>query len=150
MPISYVTTTASTSTPIHFNDSGIDDEKIIDVIVNNWDIISKKMYEAELQEEQRSLKEVQKRNRYYRHLIKYVHWSGRTCVVYWNDGTWTKSHWSPEEFFDPEKAILVCMARKLYGNTNIYNEVLQEYAESGWDHYEKENFFLDENKDLDD
>ena len=39
--------------------------------------------------------------------------------------------------FDAEKAILVCMARKLYGDTNIYNEVLKKYSIEGVKHYAK-------------
>lgn len=29
------------------------------------------------------------------------------------------------------------MARKLYLDSNIYNEVLRKYEEDGWQHYEK-------------
>ena len=79
----------------------------------------------------------QRFNKEMRGLVKHVHWSGNTCIVYWNDGTQTKSHWDDLEFFDPEKAILVCMARKLYQNSNIYNEVIKKYADDGWDHYEQ-------------
>lgn len=87
--------------------------------------------EAKKDREQRLLRAKVAKNKYYRSLVKHVNWSGNTCIVYWSDGSYTKSHWNPNEEFDAEKAILVCMARKLYGNTNIYNEVLNTYAPLG-------------------
>ena len=113
-------------------------KETIDYIINNWDEISERIWDAEARKEQQELIAKQKKNKYYRGLVKHVHWSGNTCVVYWNDGIQTKAHWNDDEFFDAEKAILVCMARKLFGNTNIYNEVIQKYEGDGWDHYEKE------------
>ena len=130
-------------------------KKTIDYIVNNWDEISERIWDAEARKEHEELVAKQKINKYYRNLVKHVHWSGNTCIVYWNDGTQTKSHWNALEAFDPEKAILVCMARKLFGNTNIYNEVIQKYEGDGWDHYDNENlayqeFIKAETKDLND
>lgn len=84
-------------------------------------------------------KRKQEKNRYLRSLIKHVHWSGNTCIVYWSDGTQTKAHWdSSADFFDPEKAILVCIARKFYRGTGLYNEVLEKYSGDGVDHYIRE------------
>ena len=60
--------------------------------------------------------------------------------MYWNDGTQTKARWNNNECFDPEKAMLVCMARKLFNNTSIYNEVIQKYENDSWDHYDDEGF----------
>ena len=80
----------------------------------------------------------QSTNKFYRNLVKHVHWSGNCCIVYWSDGSQTKAFWDDNEDFDPEKAILVCMARKLFGNTNIYNEVIHKYELDGWIHWENE------------
>ena len=118
---------------------------VVDIITHNWDDITEKICDAEARKEHNRLMGRQAFNKHYRSFVKHVHWSGNTCVVYWHDGTYTKAHWNPNEFFDPEKAILVCMARRLYGDTNIYNEVLQKYAPDGWDHYEKAGLFVQEN-----
>ena len=42
-----------------------------------------------------------------------------------------------DEAFDPEKAILAAMARKLYYDHPVYCEVLRKYADAGWKHYDK-------------
>lgn len=96
----------------------------------------------EKEEKRRKERIVQARNKRLRALVKHVHWSGNTCIVYWNDGTQTKAHWDPMENYDPEKAILVCMARKLYENTSVYNEVLKEYADDGWVHYTSDEWYV--------
>ena len=106
-------------------------------IANQWDDIKEKIEDAEARKQHDKLVARQKINRNLRAKVKYVHWSGNTCITYWNDGTQTKARWDSNEPFDPEKAILVCMARKLYLDTNIYNEVLRKYEEDGWQHYEK-------------
>lgn len=84
------------------------------------------------------LKKTQDRNFELRSMVKYVHWSGNTCITYWNDGTITKAHWDCNEPFDPEKAILVCMARKLYKDTSLYNEVFHKYCDDGYNHFDNE------------
>lgn len=114
-----------------------------DIAVKNWimkhsDDIDDIIAEGKARKEKLELREIQARNERLRKLVKHVHWSGNTCIVYWNDGTQTKSHWTSEEPFDAEKAILVCMARKLYENTNIYNEVLHKYENDGYTHNFKE------------
>lgn len=119
-------------------------KNVIDYITNNWNDISEKIWDAEARKEQSQLLTRQRTNKYYRSFVKHVHWSGDTCIVYWNDGTQTKARWNSNETFDPEKAILVCMARKLYGDTNIYNEVLKKYENDGWNHYDKNNLIYKE------
>lgn len=110
-----------------------------------WDDVARKWPEFEArikkQAKQKEIDEEKARNRLndrMRQLVKHVHWSGNTCIMYWSDGTTTKAHWNPWEEFDPEKAMLVCMARKLYQGTGVYNEVFEKYDEDGWRHYEKE------------
>ena len=112
-------------------------------VFENFDRIDDIMAEAKTKKENAIRKGIEAKNKYLRGLVKHVHWSGNTCIVYWNDGTQTKAHWDPCEEFDPEKAILVCMARKLYLDSNIYNEVIQKYEDDGWDHYEKEFLYND-------
>lgn len=113
------------------------DEQTLNFLAQNWDDVVKKKEEIEAVKKAQKLRTIESRNKRLRNLVKHVHWSGNTCIVYWSDGTYTKSHWNPNEAFDPEKAILVCMARKLYENTNIYNEVLKKYEDEGYLHHFK-------------
>lgn len=106
-------------------------------VATYWDNIKEA---AEMLAEKREQEKIEGRqtvNKYLRGLVKHVHWSGNTCVIYWSDGTTTKSHWDMDEAFDPEKAILAAMARKLYYDHPVYCEVLRKYADAGWKHYDK-------------
>jgi hypothetical protein len=113
------------------------DEATSDYLAKNWDYILKKKQQIEADKKAQELHMIESRNKRLRNLVKHVNWSGNTCIVYWSDGTYTKSHWNSNEAFDPEKAILVCMARKLYQNTGIYNEVLKKYEDEGYLHHFK-------------
>lgn len=104
----------------------------------NYERVEQAIEEAKKEKKRKELRLTQEKNKRLRALVKHINWSENCCIVYWNDGTQTKSFWNPLEDFDAEKAILVCMARKLYENTNIYNEVIAEYEQDGWDHYEEE------------
>lgn len=113
------------------------DQQTLNFLAQNWDDVVQKKEEIEAVKKVRELREIESRNKRLRALVKHVNWSGNTCIVYWSDGTYTKSHWNSNEAFDPEKAILVCMARKLYENTGIYNEVLKKYEDEGYLHHFK-------------
>lgn len=103
--------------------------------VENYDEFQEAVEAAKKRKAAIELKKIQDRNFELRSMVKHVHWSGNTCITYWNDGTTTKAHWDCNEPFDPEKAILVCMARKLYKDTGLYNEVLYKYCNDGYDHF---------------
>lgn len=107
------------------------------VIANNWESIQKEIAKNEIAKKEAEKKKVQTKNKRLRKLIKHVHWSGDTCIMYWSDGTQTKARWDGRELFDAEKAMLVCIARKLFENTGIYNEVLDKYRDDGYEHFEK-------------
>lgn len=107
-------------------------------IVNHWDEIQEQVEAEKEKQEKREFENRIAANKRYRSLVKHVHWSGNTCIMYWKDGTITKARWNAWEDFDPEKAMLVCMARKLYNNSGLYNEVLEKYADDGWDHFDRE------------
>lgn len=115
----------------------LEDMAVKNWIMNHSEEIDDVIAEGKARKEELRLMATQAKNERLRKLVKHVHWSGNTCIVYWNDGSYTKSHWNPNEAFDPEKAILVCMARKLYENTNIYNEVLKKYEDDGYLHHFK-------------
>lgn len=116
----------------------LEDTAVKSWLMNHSEEIDDVIAEGKARKEELRLMATQAKNERLRNLVKHVHWSGNTCIVYWNDGTQTKSHWTSEEPFDAEKAILVCMARKLYENTNLYNEVLHKYESDGYAHNFKE------------
>lgn len=77
-----------------------------------------------------SVKETpEERNKRLRELVKKVILNGDVTVVLWNDGTKTVVRRDKNDIYDPEKAILACMAKKLYENTGIFNEVIEDTME---------------------
>ena len=109
--------------------------EIRDFIRQNLDIIKDEVEKTEKIKEEIKLIEKQTHNKKLRDRVKHVKFSGDACIVYWNDGNTTVVRWDHEEEYDPEKAILAAMAKKLYSGSNIYCEVLKKYAEDGWNHY---------------
>lgn len=54
-------------------------------------------------------------------------------IVYWADGTRTVVKCQPGDTYDPEKGLLLCIAKKSFGNNGKYNDILNEYlAEEKW------------------
>lgn len=77
-----------------------------------------------------SVKETpEERNKRLRELVKKVILNGDVTIVLWNDGTKTVVRRDKNDIYDPEKAILACMAKKLYENTGIFNEVIEDTME---------------------
>lgn len=71
----------------------------------------------------------EERNKRLRGLVKKVILNGDVTVVLWNDGTKTIVRRDKNDVYDPEKAILACMAKKLYENTGIFNEPIEDAME---------------------
>ena len=92
----------------------------------------KSFYEAkeamERAEEESKLLQAQLQNKRLRAMVKKVIFSGDRTIIMWNDGTKTVTQCHEFDVYDKEKGILVCMAKKLYENTNLFNEVIQEYV----------------------
>lgn len=123
---------------IYMSNVTINSEKeFLDYLSQHFDEIKEKAEDLKALQENYALQERKARNRELRNLIKDVRWNRYACIVYWKDGTKTKALWDPCEDFDPEKAILVCIARKMYKDTGLYNEVLEKYSMAGWEEYEK-------------
>ena len=49
-------------------------------------------------------------------------------VVLWKDGTKTVVKCSEGDEYDPEKGLLLCIAKKAYGNNGRFNDVLREHV----------------------
>lgn len=49
-------------------------------------------------------------------------------VVLWSDSTKTVVKCQPGDRYDHEKGLLLCIAKKLFGNSGRYNNVLKKFA----------------------
>lgn len=58
--------------------------------------------------------------------IKKVVYNDPATIVMWADGTKTVVKCNEGDTFDPEKGLLLCIAKKAYGNTGYFNDVLRE------------------------
>lgn len=77
----------------------------------------------------KNLTDKQRKNKQLRDMVKNVVFSGPCTIVFWNDGTKTISRCDDLDAYDAEKGILACMAKKLYKNTSLYNEVINKYVD---------------------
>lgn len=50
-------------------------------------------------------------------------------VVIWEDGEKTVVKCSDGDAFDPEKGLLLCIAKRFYGNSGRFNNVLRKWAQ---------------------
>lgn len=60
-------------------------------------------------------------------LIKKVHYSGDKTIVMWEDGTKTIVTRGLGEVFDPEKGLVMAIAKKAYGNTSKYYNFIKKW-----------------------
>lgn len=60
--------------------------------------------------------------------IDKVIYNDPATIVIWNDGTKTVVKCHEGDRYDPEKGFLLCCAKKLFGNTGRYNDVMREHA----------------------
>ena len=105
--------------------------------------------EARMEKEAREkeLREKQIKNKRLRDMVKKVIINKPCTIIMWNDGTKTVTQCHELDSYDPEKGILACMAKKLYENTNLFNEIVQEYVDFNTYNIEpKENERLEQAK----
>lgn len=60
--------------------------------------------------------------------VKQVVYNDPATVVYWDDGTKTVVKCHEEDVYDERTGFLLCCAKKLFGNTGRFNEVVKEHA----------------------
>lgn len=75
-----------------------------------------------------NLREVQKKNKRLREMVKEVKFSGDRTIVFFNDGTKTVVQCQEGDTFDKEKGLAVACMKKLFENTNIFNEVMRKWC----------------------
>lgn len=114
-------------------------------IIYNYEILKKKYEEAVRREEKRKKERNRLKNKNLRELVKDIVFSGPCTIIFWSDGTKTMVRCTDEDYYDQEKGILACMAKKLFGNTHVYNDILKEYVDeedSDLVELERENILL--------
>lgn len=79
--------------------------------------------------------------------IKKVIFNDPATIVMWEDGTKTVVKCQPEDYYDKVIGLLLCMAKKMYGNNGKFNDILNKWCpeedeygpgmtEEEWDWYE--------------
>ena len=74
------------------------------------------------------LRDLQKRNKKLREMVKEVKFSGDRTIVFFNDGTKTVVQCQEGDTFDKEKGLAAACMKKLFENTNIFNEVMRKWC----------------------
>ena len=59
--------------------------------------------------------------------IKKVHFNDPATVVIWADGTKTVVKCDEEDIYDPQTGLLMCIAKKAFGNKGRFNDILREW-----------------------
>lgn len=60
--------------------------------------------------------------------IKKVHFNDPATVVLWADGTKTVVKCSEEDIYDPQTGLLMCIAKKAFGNNGKFNDILRKWV----------------------
>lgn len=60
--------------------------------------------------------------------IEKVIYNGPATIVLWKDGTKTVVKCRKGDDFDFEKGLLLCIAKKAYGNTGKFNDVIRKHV----------------------
>ena len=63
--------------------------------------------------------------------VKKVVFNDPATVVYWIDGSKTVVKRSEDDRWDPEKGLLLCFMKRMFGNTGRFNDVLKEWMKKG-------------------
>lgn len=60
--------------------------------------------------------------------IKKVIFNDPATIVMWTDGTKTVVKCGEEDIYDPQTGLLMCIAKKAYGNKGKFNDILREWV----------------------
>jgi hypothetical protein len=61
--------------------------------------------------------------------IEKVIYNDPATIVLWKDGTKTVVMCGEYDYYDAEKGLLLCIAKKAYGNNGRFNDVIREHAQ---------------------
>lgn len=87
---------------------------------------SRKQYEK--LEKDETLKSIQERNKDLRGRIVDVKFSGNRTIVFFRDGTKTIVTCQEGDTFDKEKGLAMACMKRLFKDTNVFNEVLRKWC----------------------
>lgn len=90
---------------------------------------SRKQYEEKIEYEK--LKARQRRNARLRQMVEDVKFSGDRTIVFFGDGTKVVVKCQEGDTFDKEKGLAVACMKKLFDNTNVFNEVMRKWCGNG-------------------
>lgn len=90
---------------------------------------SRKQYEEKIEYEK--LKARQRRNARLRQMVEDVKFSGDRTIVFFGDGTKVIVKCQKGDTFDKEKGLAVACMKKLFDNTNVFNEVMRKWCGNG-------------------
>lgn len=93
-----------------------------------WKELDKSKEEYDDYVECTKLRNLQKKNKRLREMVKDVKFSGDRTIVFFNDGTKTVVQCQEGDTFDKEKGLAVACMKKLFENTNIFNEVMRKWC----------------------
>ena len=71
-------------------------------------------------------------------VVKNCYFSDDRTIVLWDDGTKTVVQCQPGDQFDPEKGIFAAIAKRAYGNTGKFNDVMRTANDMGEYNFIKE------------
>ena len=87
---------------------------------------SRKQYEKLEQDE--TLKAIQERNKDLRGRIVDVKFNGNRTIVFFRDGTKTIVACQEGDTFDKEKGLAMACMKRLFKDTNVFNDVLRKWC----------------------
>lgn len=68
-------------------------------------------------------------NMYIKYKIEKVIFNDPATIIYWNDKTKTVVKCQNGDTYDKEKGLLLCIAKKFFGDNGSYNNILKKYLE---------------------
>ena len=96
-----------------------------------WKSLDDSRKEHEKLEKDEALKAIQERNKDLRGKIVDVKFSGNRTIVFFGDGTKVVVKCQEGDTFDKEKGLAVACMKKLFDNTNVFNEVMRKWCGNG-------------------
>lgn len=80
------------------------------------------------QEEDRELRNKQRRNAYLRNRIQRVKFDNPWTIVWWENGSITRVKCSDLDTFTEESGLMAAICKHYYGDTNIFGEMLHKWC----------------------
>ena len=93
-----------------------------------WKSLDDSRKEYEKLEKDEALKSIKERNKDLREKIVDVKFSGNRTIVFFRDGTKTIVTCQEGDTFDKEKGLAMACMKRLFKDTNVFNEVLRKWC----------------------